>query len=1010
MRLLLQTRVSALYTLRTRLPRSRIHTLTLPLNTSTTTTTTITTSIKTPIRCYTMPPKKPTITAAGSNSAAKSKKQGKQSTLGSFFSLPAGTKPPVLQQTRLKGTSATARRIELESSEDEVEPAAVKEEEGEKVNGKQDEAASEDNEGSAAAEKVVEKLEEVKVEDDEVLAKNETVEDKDEVMVDADEATEDTLATTPPEPAAAAKKDKSKTKTKAKAKAKAKETKVNGSKKRARTPEEPATKKVKSEEPESASEKPISEAEEDDEPATKRGRRSKSDAAKPKKEPKPKKQAATPAKKPASPKKSAKKVKAEVKEEKESSPEPEVEAEASASEVDADDVKKPAISATARKEVQSKLTKGAKEPPYPDWKAGTPIPYAALVKTFNLVEATTKRLEKLSHTSLFLRQVLRLSPDELLLVVHLMINRLAADYEGVELGIGESLLMKAIAESCGRSMQKLKEDQKEIGDLGEVAMKSRNTQKTLFAPKPLTIKGVHATFKEIALIKGDGGQGRKVSAINKMLSAAKGDEAKYIVRALEGKLRLGLAERTVIVGLSQSVIVHEHEQAGKKAPSIEQMTAAEEVLKAVYSELPNYEIIVGEMMKGGIMNLKDTCKLQPGVPLKPMLAKPTKSITEVLDRFENKRFTCEYKYDGERVQLHYVAPNSAETYAAVDKAKGIAKIFSRNSEELSPKYPDILAALGTWVKPGVESFVMDCEAVAWDRAEKRVLPFQQLMTRKRKDVALADVKIAACVFGFDLLFLNGVSLVHESLEARRTHMHTQFTPTEGEFAFATSTDGQELDTIQSFLDDSIKASCEGLMVKMLDGPESWYEPSKRSRNWLKVKKDYLAGAGDSLDLVVIGGYHGRGKRTAVYGAFLLAVYNPATQNFESICNIGTGFSEEVLKTLHTTLSEFEIEKPKPYYLHATGGVDQPDVWFEPRVVWEVKTADISLSPKYMAGKGLVEGNKGISLRFPRYIRDREDKKPEDATTGVQLAEMYRRQDVVANNAKSGKGVDDDYEY
>jgi DNA ligase-1 len=508
-------------------------------------------------------------------------------------------------------------------------------------------------------------------------------------------------------------------------------------KKRARNSEEP----VKEEE-KTASEP---EEEEEDEPVTKRGRKNNGKAA----SPKPKKTSATKKKADAT---SPKKAKG-----KEPAPDASAsEAESAASEAEVSDTEKPAINKKARKELQEKLTKAGKDVhPYPDWPAGSPVPYAALTKTFTLIEATTKRLEKLSHTSLFLRQVLRLTPDELLLVIHLMINRLAADYEGVELGIGESLLMKAICESCGRTMAKLKEDHKETGDLGEVAMKSRNTQKTLFAPKQLTVKSVHAGLKDIATTQGSGGQGRKVAGIKKLLSAAQGDEAKYLVRGLEGKLRLGLAEKTVIVGLSQAVVVHEAEKAGKKAPSLDQMQAAEAMLKEVYSELPNYEIIIPEMMKAGIMNLKDTCKLQPGVPLKPMLAKPTKAISEVLDRFEGKQFTCEYKYDGERVQIHYVAPNSSIAFPTIDPAKGIAKIFSRNSEELSPKYPDILGALNNWVKPGVESFVLDCEAVAWDRDEKRVLPFQQLMTRKKKDVAIEDVKVRVCVFGFDLLFLNG---------------------------------------------------------------------------------------------------------------------------------------------------------------------------------------------------------------------------------------------------------------
>ena len=165
------------------------------------------------------------------------------------------------------------------------------------------------------------------------------------------------------------------------------------------------------------------------------------------------------------------------------------------------------------------------------------------------------------------------------------------------------------------------------------------------------------------------------------------------------------------------------------------------------------------MVEHGIFNLKDNCKLQPGVPLKPMLAKPTKSITEVLDRFEGKNFTCEYKYDGERAQIHYVAKDASTQYtsnpALKKDAQGISAIFSRNSEDLSKKYPDVLAKLSAWIKPETKSFVLDCETVAWDIVEKRLLPFQQLMTRKRKDVKVEDVKVKVCVFAFDMLFYNG---------------------------------------------------------------------------------------------------------------------------------------------------------------------------------------------------------------------------------------------------------------
>lgn len=234
-------------------------------------------------------------------------------------------------------------------------------------------------------------------------------------------------------------------------------------------------------------------------------------------------------------------------------------------------------------------------------------------------------------------------------------------------------------------------------------------------------------------------------------------------------------------------------------------------------------------------------------------------------------------------------------------------------------------------------------------------------------------------------------------------------PVEGEFAFAKYGNTNELEEIQTLLEDSVKEGCEGLMVKMLDGPESYYEPSKRSQNWLKVKKDYLAGVGDSLDLVVLGAYYGKGKRTSWYGAFLLACYNPSTEKYETVCNIGTGFSEAILETLHKSLSEIVIDRPKPFYTHSTGNKDQPDVWFEPRYVWEVKTADLTLSPRYKAAAAEVGGGgKGVSLRFPRFIKERDDKKPDQASSSRMIADMYQRQESVAKN--KGPSVDDDFEY
>ena len=257
--------------------------------------------------------------------------------------------------------------------------------------------------------------------------------------------------------------------------------------------------------------------------------------------------------------------------------------------------KKSKTAAKARAKIQTKIKTKA-EDPYPDWKSGDPVPYAALCTTFSLIELTTKRLEITEHCALFLRQVLRLTPEDFLPTLLLMINKLAPDYAGIELGIGESLIMKAIGETTGRSLQVIKADQKDIGDLGLVAVKSRSTQPTMFKPKPLTVRGVHKGLMDVATVSGNGAQGRKVDLIKKLLSAAdattsgkidirkdKGgpSEAKYIVRFLEGKLRLGLAEKTVLVSIAQAMICHEMEKKGQ-VPSTTEIEQAETTLKTVY--------------------------------------------------------------------------------------------------------------------------------------------------------------------------------------------------------------------------------------------------------------------------------------------------------------------------------------------------------------------------------------------------------------------------------------------
>lgn len=601
------------------------------------------------------------------------------------------------------------------------------------------------------------------------------------------------------------------------------------------------------------------------------------------------------------------------------------------------------------------------------------VPYSEVCNVFQEIEGTSSRLAIIKICSEFFSRIMRENPENLVPTTYLFINKLGPDYEaGLELGLGEGLLMKTISEACGKSLAQVKSRYREIGDLGQIALEARNVQPTMFKPTPLTVGEVFENLRAIAHSQGKDSQTRKIKLIKRMLTACEGTEAKFLIRSLESKLRIGLAEKTVLISLSKAILTNEG-NVGEEPP-MELVEIAEAKIRDAFCQVPNYEIVINACLQYGIMELDKHCQLRPGIPLKPMLAKPTKSITEVLDRFQGLHFTSEYKYDGERAQVHLLDDGSM-------------RIYSRNGENMTERYPEInitdfLRDLST-----TKSLILDCEAVAWDKEQQRILPFQVLSTRKRKDVELKDVKVRVCLFAFDILCHNGERQINKSLRERRQLLHQVTKPVPGEFQYAVELTTSTVEELQRFLDQSVKDSCEGLMVKMLDGEESHYEPSKRSRNWLKLKKDYLNGVGDSLDLCVLGAYYGRGKRTGTYGGFLLGCYNQDTGEFETCCKIGTGFSDEMLQQLYDRLKPTAIDGPRATYVFDSSA--EPDVWFDPTMLFEVLTADLSLSPIYKAGASYYD--KGISLRFPRFIRTRDDKSVEDATSSSQIIELYQNQ-------------------
>jgi DNA ligase-1 len=685
----------------------------------------------------------------------------------------------------------------------------------------------------------------------------------------------------------------------------------------------------------------------------------------------------------------------------------------------------------------------------------------------------------------------------------------APAYEGLELGIGDSLLVKAICEATGRKKDAVEQAYEKEGDLGTVALTSRANQKTLsFAakPKPLMASQVLESLKNISKTKGEKAQGRKVDIIKSIMIKCQGSEAKYIVRSLQGKLRIGTAEQTVLVSLAHAAALSGNgvsasssssssassaedaedvdgddmdvdadadaavDDADKKPEAsasaagsatatatatataeagaaeltlLELIDAAQEqepaeaaklrkdfalrkkkgissrgllakevrcelavvAVKRAFSECPNISILVHALLSRPLHELYLSCRLIPGVPVAPMLAKPTKEVGEVLRRLSGLAFTMEYKYDGERAQVHLLEDGSV-------------KIFSRNSEDNSQKYPDLREVVRRSRHEGLTNCVLDAEVVAYDREKKCLLPFQVLSTRKRKvedgDEENQTVKVVLQIF--DMIFANGKSLLQLSLRQRRTIMRAAFREEEGFLYFASGSDHvEDGDTapIEAIMQEACASMCEGLMVKTLDDNAS-YEPSKRSLNWLKLKKDYIDGMGvcDSVDLVCIGGYMGRGKRVNVYGAYLMACYDPDRDEFQSVCKVGTGFKDEDLTRLTEKVRPTILGTNKRPLNYNVGEPLTPDHWFEATYVWELQAADLSKSNVHKGGVGRVDssGQRGIGLRFPRFIRERDDKKPEGATSAEQIVDMYQSQGENQDNGNgyaAGGGDDDD---
>ena len=578
--------------------------------------------------------------------------------------------------------------------------------------------------------------------------------------------------------------------------------------------------------------------------------------------------------------------------------------------------------------------------------------YSSIVEVYEEISSTTKRLE----ITEYLRRLFEKTPKEIIdKVVYLTQGKLYPDYYGIELGIAEKLAVKAIALASGATEKSVAEELNRLGDIGEVASLfiGKKSQVTLFR-EPLTVKRVYETLDKIAKATGEGSQDLKIKLLSSLLSDATPAEAKYIVRTVTGRLRLGVADMTILDGLAEAF-------CGSKDFRPE--------LERAYNLTSDLGMVAKAVSEKGLEGIKNF-RISVGKPIRPMLAERLSSVEEILLKVGG-RCAAEYKYDGERLQAH--------------KIQDKVLLFSRRLENITHHYPDACELIKSNVK--ASEAIVECECVAVNVDTGEMMPFQELMHRRRKyDIEEAMKLYPVSLFMFDLLYVDGEDYTVKPYLERRKRLEEIVEESE-RIKLSKAIITSDVKELEKFFEEAVEAGCEGLMIKSVS-PDSIYKAGARGWLWIKYKRDYQALLTDTVDLVAVGAFHGRGKRAGTYGALLMAVYDKKNDVFKTVCKLGSGFTDEDLAKLPTMFKELIIPHKHP----RVDSEVEADVWFVPKIVLEVIGAEITLSPIHTACKNIVREGSGLAIRFPRFTgKYRDDKAAEDATTEEEILEMYQRQ-------------------
>lgn len=567
---------------------------------------------------------------------------------------------------------------------------------------------------------------------------------------------------------------------------------------------------------------------------------------------------------------------------------------------------------------------------------------------FNKIESLSSRLSITQHLANLFK---KLNPHEISIVCNLSLGQLHPVYVGTQFAIADKMMVRAIARHTGHTEEAIQQDLNKLGDLGAVVASYEWKSKVELSIQEVFIKLCH-----IEELSGSGSQERKLEALVEFLQSLNPDEAKFVVRIILGKLRLGFSDMTLIDALSWMMMGDKSER---------------NALENAYNHCADLGRIAALVREKGSKALK-TVHIEVGVPIRPAAAERLPTAEEIIKKLGP--CVAQPKLDGFRLQIH------------VDKTTTPHKIhfYSRNLQDLSAMFPDLIKTLDS---VHIKNMICEGEAISYDPNTGAFLPFQETVKRKRKHgITQAAEDMPLKVFLFDLLYYNGESYLEKTHAERRATLDNIMHKAHGDAVQLI--DEKPIKTeveLQFYFDQMIESGLEGLVVKR---PDAIYQPGKRNFNWIKLKRHAEGNLEDTLDCVILGYYAGQGKRAEFgIGAILAGVYNKEHDRFETIARIGTGFSDKQWREVKKKCDALARDhKPASVVCAKT---QTPDVWVYPEIVCAVLADEITVSPTHTAGKS--EEKLGYALRFPRFMRYREDKSATDATTTEEVIALYKDQ-------------------